>query len=169
VIEGQGMKWKVDEHGRLVITVTRREQRRLKATQRQDENARFEPAFDSDAFLHELLEPLVTGDEFTWLAEGCTGDLTSAPMLGILGDEMPGPDEAEAALGTGLVHVGCWHHEERLRQMYRPVLKRWAFMAYQITSPQRELAETGECLWDGGDLWGTQEAAEKGVVEAGGV
>jgi hypothetical protein len=29
--------------------------------------------------MHELLEPLVTGDEFTWLPEGCTGDLTSAP------------------------------------------------------------------------------------------
>lgn len=163
------MKWKVDEYRRLVITVTKREQRRLKAAQRRDEKGVCEPPFDSDAFLHELLEPLLTNDEFTWLPEGCTGDLTSAPMFGILGDEMPGPDDTEAALGLGLVHVGCWPHEGQVRQMYRPVLKRWGFMAYQITSPQRELAEAGECVWDGGDLWGTQEAAEKGVAEAVGV
>jgi hypothetical protein len=163
------MKWKLDEHGRLLITVTRREQRRLQAAQRRDEKARCEPVFDSDAFLHKWLEPLVTGDEFTWLPEGCTGDLTSAPMLGILGDEMPGPDDTEAALGTGLVHVGCWYHEGRLRQMYQPVLKRWAFMPYQVRSPQGDLAEDGQCVWDGGDLWGTQEAAEQAVVEAVGV
>jgi hypothetical protein len=163
------MNWHLDEHSRLVITVTKREQRRLKAAQRRDDKGRYEPHFDSNAFMHELLEPLVMSDEFTWLPEGCTGDLSCAPMLGILGDETPGPDDADDARSMNLVPVGCWYHEGRLRQMYQPVLKRWGFMAYQITSPQRELAETGECVWDGGDLWGTQEAAEQGVVEAVGV
>jgi hypothetical protein len=116
--------------------------------------------------MHELLEPLVQNDDYTWLPEGCTGDLTSAPMLGVLGDEIAGPDDAENALGTGLVHVGRWHHEGRPRQMYQPVLKRWAFMAYQVTSPQRDLAEAGQCVWDGGDLWATQEVAERAVGEA---
>ena len=154
------MKWRTDEHGRLVITVTKHEQRRLQALQRRDE------AFDSDDFMHELLEPLVTNGEFAWLPEGCTGDLTSAPMLGVLGDEIPGPDNAEDAFGAGLVPVGRWPHEGRLQQMYQPVLKRWAFMDYQITSPQRELAETGECTWQGGELWSNQEAAERAVGEA---
>lgn len=85
-------------------------------------------------------------------------------MLGILGDAMPGPDDVQDAIGMGLVHVGCWSHQGRLCQMYEPVLRRWAFMNYAVTSPQRELAETGECTWDGGDLW-TQEAAEKAVGE----
>ncbi len=71
------MNWEIDEQGRLVITVSKREQRRLKAARRGDEKGRCEPAFDSDAFMHELLEPLVTDDEYTWLPEGCTGDLTS--------------------------------------------------------------------------------------------
>ena len=154
------MKWHTDEHGRLVITVTKREQRRLQALQRRDQ------AFDSDDFMHELLEPLVTNTEFTWLPEGCTDDLTSAPMLGVLGDEMPGPDDPDDALGTGLVHVGRWPQECHLRQTYQPVLKRWAFMDYAVTSPQRELAATGECTWQGGDLWGSQEAAEQAVGEA---
>jgi hypothetical protein len=160
------MTWHTDEYGRLVITATKQEQRRLQAVQRRDHSGQCEPSFDSDAFMHELLEPLVTGDEFTWLPEGFTGDLTSAPMLGILGDEMPGPDDAEAAVGTGLVHVGCRPHEGRLRHIYRPVLKRWAFMPYLVRRPQADLADDGECVWDGGDLWGTQEAAEKAVGQA---
>jgi hypothetical protein len=158
------MRWHVDEHGRLVITVTKREQRRLQAAQRRDDKGQCEPPFHSNAFMHELLESLVTNGECTWLPEGCTGDLTSAPMLANLGDEIPGPEDADDARSMGLVHVGCWYHEDRLRQMYQPVLRRWGFMAYQITSPQRELAETGECVWDGGDLWGTQEAAERAVA-----
>jgi hypothetical protein len=163
------MNGRIDEHGRLVLTVTEKERRSLQAARRRDVKGQCEPPFDSDDFLHELLEPLVTSDEFTWLRGGCTGDLTSAPMLGILGDEMPGPDDTDDALGTGLVHVGRWPHEGRLRQMYRPVLRRWAFMPYQVRSPQGDLADDGECVWDGGDLWGTQEAAEKAVAEAIGV
>src|SRR5262249_43406929 len=154
---GTRMKWHADEKGKLVITVTRREQRSLKVAQR-------DPSFDSDSFMHELLEPLVTGG-FTWLPEGCTDDLTSAPMLGILGDEMPGPDDTQDALGMGLVHVGRWQHQGRLRQLCQPVLRRWAFMDYQITHPQRALADSGRCVWEGGDFWGTQEAAAMAVSE----
>jgi|ERR1051325_8870974 hypothetical protein len=151
------MKWHIDEQGRLVITVTKKEQHSLQAAQRRDER------FDSDEFMHELLEPLVTNG-FTWLPEGCTGDLTSAPMLGILGEAMPGPDDTQDAFGMGLVHVGCWHHQGRLRQMYEPVLRRWAFMSYAVTTPQRGLADTGQSVWEGGDLWGTQEAAVRAVA-----
>jgi hypothetical protein len=45
-------------------------------------------------------------------------------------------------------------------------LKRWAFISYQVRSPQRDLADDDECVWDGGDLWGTQEAAERAVAIA---
>ena len=160
------MNWKIDDHGRLVITVTKREQRRLRADQRRDEKGQGDQPFDSDAFMHELLELLVTNDHYTWLSEGCTDDLTSAPMLAVLGDEMPGPDDTDDATGMGLHHVGRWTHEGRLRQMYRPVLRRWGFMSYQVTSPQHELAELGECTWEGGDLWGTQKDAENAVAAA---
>jgi hypothetical protein len=146
------MQWKIDEQGRLVITVTKKEQRSLQAVMGLDEVGECELPFDSDAFLSELLEPMVTNDEYVWLHGGCTDDLTDAPMLGVLGEEIPGPDNLDDAIGLGLYHVGCWHHRGRLRQMYHPVLKRWAFMDYQITSPQKQLAETGECVWEGGDL-----------------
>jgi hypothetical protein len=158
------MKWHLDEQGRLVITVTKKEQRFLQAAQHRDEKGRCEPPFDSDRFMHDLFDPMVTNG-FKWLPEGCTDDLTSAPMLGVLGDEMPGPDDTQDAIGMGLLHVGRGHHKGRLRRTYQPVLRRWAFMDYALTSPQRELADTGRCVWEGGDLWGTQEAAEKAVAE----
>jgi hypothetical protein len=162
------MRWHIDDHGRLVITVNKREQRSLQAAQRRDQRGQCDPRFDSDAFMHDMLEAMVTNDEYTWLPEGCTDDLTSAPILGILGDEMPGPDDPQDATGMGLVHIGRWTHEGQLQQMYQPVLRRWAFMNYQIISPQRELAESGVCTWDGGDLWGTQEAAVKALADLAG-
>jgi len=148
------MTWQIDEHGRLVITVSPKEQRSMR---RRD---RSEPAFESDDFMHGLLEPL-TKTGLTWLGDGCTDDLTAAPMLGVLGEAMPGPDDLQDAVGMGLVHFGL----RGGRQMYRPVLKRWAFMDYAVTSPQRELAETGKCVWEGGNFWATQEAAEHAVAE----
>lgn len=163
------MKWRIDDHGSLIISVTKREQRSLKAAQRRDESGQCEPVFNSDDYMHEVLDPLMTSDGFTWLGEGCTDDLTCAPMIGILGDEMSGPDDTADATGMGLVHVGRWNHEGRLRQMYRPVLKRWGFMSYAVTSPQRELAETGECTWEGGDWWATDEAAVRALAEFEGV
>jgi hypothetical protein len=150
------MKAHVDEHGRLVMTVTKRERQSLNAAHR-----RCESFFDSDDFTHDLLTPLVTNDEYAWLPQGCTDDLTSAPMLGLLGEEMPGPDDKQD--GMGLVHVGGWPHDGRFRQMYRPVLRRWAFMSYQVTSPQRELAERGECVWEGGDVWSDTKMAAAGL------
>ena len=49
--------------------------------------------------------------------------------------------------------------------MYQPVLSRWAFMDYALSSPQRELAETGRCEWPGGMYWESQEAAAQAVAE----
>ena len=158
------MKWNFDEHGSLVLTVSKKEQRFLKAAYRRDQKGQCKPSFDSDDFLYDLLEPMFTDDCFAWLPEGTTGDMTSAPMLGILGDEIPGPATSKTQC-SGLYHCGRWEVEGERRQMYQPVLQRWAFMDYALISPQRELAETGQCVWEGGEYWGTQEAAEQAVAE----
>jgi hypothetical protein len=166
------MKWLIEECGTpgestLVIAVTKAEQRRLRAYRRRDENGSLgshEPSFDSDDFLYDLLENMVTNDSFTWLPDGCTGDMTSAQILGILGDEMPGPQTVEADC-SGLFNCGRWEVNGELRDIYQPVLQRWAFMDYALTSPQKELAETGKCEWQGGDYWRSQDAAVKGVAE----
>jgi hypothetical protein len=38
------------------------------------------------------------------------------------------------------------------RNIYRPILYRWAFMDYAVTSPQRELRDTGRAVFQGGEL-----------------
>ncbi len=165
------MRWFIEEsstpgESTLVITVTKKEQRRLQAYRRRDEKNKLEshePLFNSDDLLYDLLENMFTNDYFTWLPQGCTGDMTSAPMLGILGDELPGPTKEDTQC-SGLYNCGRWEVNGELRDIYQPVLQRWAFMDYAITSPQEELAERGRCEWEGGDYWGTQEAAEKAVV-----
>jgi hypothetical protein len=166
------VKWVIEETGTpgettLVITVTKKEQRRLAAYMHRSDNGgldKFEPRFGSDDFLYELLEPMLTDDCFTWLPEGTTGDMTSAPMIGILGDEMSGPSPGEAEC-SGLYPCGRWEADGALREMYQPVLRRWAFMNYAVSSPQQDLAETGKCEWQGGDYWASQEAAEKAVAD----
>jgi len=166
------VKWLIKATGTpgestLIITVTTREQRRLKSYLRRDrkvKRASHEPAFDSDDLLYDLLEPMFSDDSFCWLPEGATGDLTSAPMVGILGDEMPGPPK-DKAVCAGLYHCGRWGVDGELREIYQPVRRRWAFMDYALTSPQRELAEHGRCEWFGGDYWGSQESAEQDVAE----
>ena len=163
------MKWTIEVTGTpgesiLVLTVTKREQRWLRAAQRRDERGECHPRFESDDFLYDLMEPMFTDDAFSWFSEGITADMTAAPMVGILCDEMPGParDKAEC---SGLYHCGRWEVEGELQEQYQPVLSRWAFMDYAVTSPQRELAETGRCEWQGGVYWESQEAAEKAVAE----
>src|SRR4029077_7341544 len=133
------MKWLIEKTGpntsQLVITVTPEEQEQLRAYRQRDEQGElkdYEPRFQSDDFLHDLLEEMTTNDEYTWLPEGTTGDITSAPMLGILGDEIEflKPDIPECSGFFPWSSGSC-----------RPVLERWAFMDYALTSPQGELAE----------------------------
>lgn len=134
------MKLKINlENDTLTIIADdseRRDLRLLKATNPD--------VFDSESFTYEMLEKLFTDDCFMMLPEGTTGDLTSAPMLAILGDE-----EAHAeAIGDcqGMLHIGRWTDGNH----YQPVLYRWGFMSYEVTSPQSALIDEGEAVWEGG-------------------
>lgn len=153
--EVSAVKWTIEEsntpgESTLVLTVNKREQRWLQAAQRRDERGECRPRFDTDDFLYDMLGPMFTDDCFTWLPEGTTGDMTAAPILGVLGSEIPGPP-TDKALCSGLYHCGRWEVEGELREMYQPCLQRWAYMDYALSSPQRELAETGRCEWQGGE------------------
>jgi len=127
------------EDDQLVMMATTEEREELRRL--HDESP---VAFDSDDFMYDLLEPLVTNDSFQWIHPGVTGDLTEAPMLGLLGDDEPGPAGVE--WGHGLNQAGYWDGIA----LYQPVLYRWAFMDYMVTTPQRELMEHGRAVWRGG-------------------
>lgn len=131
------MKLKIDlAHDRLTIIADESERGDLAKLQ-----AEHPDVFDGDDFMYEMLEQLFLNDCFMMLPNGVTGDLTSAPMLGILGDE----ETHDEPVGDcqGLYMSGS--------ASYQPVLYRWAFMNYAITSPQRDLVESGEAVWTGGE------------------
>jgi hypothetical protein len=66
----------------LVITVDADEQTELKEL-REDE----ESFFHSDQTMHDQLEPLTCNSELNFVDPADTGDLTDAPMLGILDED----------------------------------------------------------------------------------
>jgi hypothetical protein len=130
------MKYRIEKE-RLVLTCTPDEQADLELMRSENEDR-----FGTDDFMYDLLEALVTNDSFSWTDSRWTGDLTTAPMLALLGDEEIGPHED----CSGLYPCGRWDGETRVQ----PILYRWAFMDYAVTSPQEELLRTGEAVWDGG-------------------
>lgn len=90
--------------------------------------------FRSDRAIHDFLEPLISNSELQWIDPSDTGDLTDAPMLGILGETI---DKNEGPFGA--VHVGHWDDKD----WYQPILQRWAYMDYQVRSPLSDLLAIG--------------------------
>lgn len=130
------MKFTVDNDNNLVLSVDLEEQTELQRAQAED------PDFDSDSYMHDLMEGLVCNSELDWVRPEQIGALTSAPILGVYADD---PEEGK-------------------------VREAWAFMDYQVTSPQRELAETGRAIFVDGmgpvnDLTNAAEAAIE-LIEA---
>jgi hypothetical protein len=140
---------------RLVMTVDRRERRHLTALRRR-RPARF-------GSLDRLVAALVgmTGDdEFVRLPEGATGDLTAAPVLGVLGAEEDAPAGWTREAGTGLYPLWVGPTGGRVC----PVLVRWAFPDDAVTSPLDAPADEGEATWPGGELHRRPGQAVRGGV-----
>jgi len=106
----------------LVAIITDDEQKQLRGL----------PDIQSDAALHEFLEPLVANSELEWVSPEETGDLTAAPMLGVRASEQDRKD----------------YTDEQDRKHYRPpIIERWAYMDYQIRSPLEDLRDTGRVVF----------------------
>lgn len=116
---------------KLIVTVDSDERAELHELQS-------EPDFQSDVVMYEFLEPLVANSELQWIGSEDTGDMTEAPMLGILGKE-----SNEESGPYGSIHVGHWDG----KNWYQPIVSRWAFMNYQIKSPLNDLVDSGEAIF----------------------
>lgn len=90
----------------------------------------------NDSSLDDALEHLIGNSELEWINPADTGDLTDAPMLGILGEPQP------SKIGPhGSTLAGCWGNP--LEAHYYPIQKRWAYMSYEVKDPLEELKEKG--------------------------
>jgi len=115
---------------------------------RADEDARAELAelsgeeIQQDRHLYDAFERLLCNSELAWIAPETCGDMTSAPILGILGETVA-VDSCQH--GDGTVLAGRWPDADgKSRLWVEPVVERWGFMDYAIKSPLEDLLNRGE-------------------------
>ena len=90
--------------------------------------------------IYELLEHLLANSDLQWIDSVDTGDLTGAPMLGVLGQDEIGTER------PGYRAVGFWDDSPRVA----PILERWAWMDYAVTDLVDEIREKGFAVLQGG-------------------
>lgn len=99
---------------------------------------------DEEEQLDEIeiqLRALLANSELSEISPEYTGDLTDAPMFGILGEvttDEKGP--------FGSIPVGYTDGSAQ----YAPIVSKWAYMSYQILNPWKELLLKGEVTLMGG-------------------
>ena len=95
--------------------------------------------FDSDSFMYDLFEKLITNSELEWINPVEITALTDAPILGILGSPEP---------GAGGRLVGRWKDSAGVMQgWYQPILHAWGYADYQVRNPQTDLLEKGKVIF----------------------
>lgn len=103
------------------------------------------PAFHSDENLYDAFENLICNSELRWIAPEICGDLTDAPILGIMGEPEPRDISRE---GDGAIFCGRWPDKQGVARVWvEPVLERFAFTDYQLRSPLFDLLEKGQAVF----------------------
>lgn len=125
---------------KLTIKLTRHEQALLRRLSKECERKKLfdedDSNFGNDAMMADFLEPLICNSELTWINPADTGDLTDAPILGILGEERPFNQE-----DSTIPHIVTGSN------MIQPILCRWAFMSYQVRAVLEDLRDKGEAVF----------------------
>lgn len=95
----------------------------------------------SDKAMIFFMEPIVCNSELEWIEPAETGDLTSAPMLGIYSEEreanQPGDIHPRKRI-TGYHDGKAWCQD---------VSERWAFLDYQVRSVLEDLRDKGRAVF----------------------
>lgn len=121
-----------EDRSNLILTVDAETQQYLQREQAEDEK------FDTDSYMHDLFDGFIANSEYAWISPATCGDLTDAPILGILSEEQKLPEGVTYDDGSGWLvsGPGLGHRVE----------ERWGWMMYQIQSLQAELAEKGRAV-----------------------
>jgi hypothetical protein len=89
----------------------------------------------------ETLDWLTSNSELQWVSAVDTGDMTDAPMLGIVGGENEETRENKGPFGA--VYVGG----DEKGPIYAPILERWGFMDYAVRSFLEDLISEGKAVF----------------------
>lgn len=134
---GGGLSYRVDG-ARLIIEADA--DKRAELAEWKADNP---DAWDSERTLCDAFEDLTCNSDLEWINPGNTGDLTDAPMLGILGEVQP--DDSGP---FGAVLAGRWEDAAGVsRVWHHPIVARWAYMDYQVRNPLDDLLESGRVVF----------------------
>ncbi len=123
----------------LTITVDKSERALLRKLTK-------ETGIQSDNAMHVFFEPLICNSELQWIPEGTTGDLTTAPMIGITDSPRYLQDKESFPPHFGMIDCGNGEHGSEVQI----ILERWAFMDYQVRSVLEDLRDAGQAVFIGG-------------------
>lgn len=128
------MTYKIsDDRKTLTISVDEAEQKELREIE----------SIGADSTMHDFLEPLTSNSELEWIDPADTGDLTDAPMLGILGEDQVRMQGVNPSGPYGIIKTGF----NGTADTFQPILERWAFMDYQVRSALEDLRDKGEAIF----------------------
>ncbi len=96
--------------------------------------------FGTDAMMGDVFEWLLCNSELQWIDPAVCGDLTDAPILGILGEV---ENRKDCPRGCGAVLVGS----DGIFIQAAPVVARWGYMSYQVRSPLDDLLTDGAAVF----------------------
>lgn len=134
------MKYHILEGGDLLIVASPEERAEIIA-----------PGAEGFRDEFECLEILIANSDLMTLPDDAIdGDMTDAPLLGII--QMPDGESAgyrEAELPEPRFGKYCVGGDEG-GPYYAAVIARWRYMDYQVRSFVTDLIEKGECRWTGG-------------------
>lgn len=132
------MKYKISpDRKTLTVFASKAERKELALRTRDGDDVQ------SDAALFAFFERLTGNSEIEWVSAGTTGDLTSAPMLGIYGEETAGHMTRQTHDALAWRVTG--HDGTHTRQ--QPLMERWAFLDYAIRSPLEDLRDKGQAVF----------------------
>jgi hypothetical protein len=127
-----------DDAGNMILKVDAEDRALLQTLKDEDTDA-----FGTDDFMFDYFEAFIANNEYQWTRPEYCGALTSAPMLGIYGKTRALKEGEDTDF---LNVVGHWDNTTWIED----VEQAWAFMSYQVTSPQEQLLETGQAIWQKG-------------------
>ncbi len=135
------MKFEISPNRRSLTIIADEQDRKLL---REGWDNPGETDLDSDKALHEFFEGPLANSEFQWVQPEWCGDLTDAPILGLLGD-----DVGESEVKTFPANYHGWREIgfNGREKVFQPVLERWAFLDYQVRSPLADLLENGKVIF----------------------
>lgn len=94
--------------------------------------------------LADAFERLTCNSDLQWIAPEVCGDLTDAPILGILGEDRWTGSHRN---GDGTILVGGDGRRAPNHVSVCDVTERWAWMPYQVQSVLEVLRDTGEAVF----------------------